>query len=194
MTDTAEASPLKRGRGRPRTLFAPGGQGDNLLARMRYADRVRGTTVGFAYERSGHFHEVAHIRRQADRDAAEVRAVVAEHATTRAIGFSRGARAIVGALVDDAALFDRIALVIPPANLRTRQRYELWLESMPGGADIAADVLVIGQDGDAGHPARLAEAWAQALGAHLELLGRRAMLTEADRVADLLAEFLDEPG
>jgi hypothetical protein len=95
---------VTRGRGRPLTLFVPGGEGDNLIHRMRYADLVAGTKIGFAYEQSGHFGPFASIRRQAERDAADVRAVAHEHQVTRAIGFSRGARAIVGALAEDASL------------------------------------------------------------------------------------------
>ena len=97
---------VKRGRGRPFTLFAPGGQGEDLEARMRYADQVPGTKIGFAYEHSGHFEPLAPIRRQAERDAAEARAVASDYQATQAIGFSRGARAIVGALAEDPALFD----------------------------------------------------------------------------------------
>lgn len=61
---------LKFGRGRPRTVFAPGGDGDNLAGRMSYAQRVAGTKIGFPYEHSGHFEDFARIRRQAERDAA----------------------------------------------------------------------------------------------------------------------------
>ena len=89
---------VKRGRGRPFTLFAPGGQGEDLEARMRYADDVAGTKIGFAYEHSEHFAPLAHIPRQAERDAAEARAVASDYQATQAIGFSRGARAVVGAL------------------------------------------------------------------------------------------------
>ena len=79
---------VRRGRGRPLTLFVPGGEGENLVDRMRYTDRVAGTKIGFAYEQSGHFEAFARVRRQADRDAAEVRAVASEHQVTRAVGFS----------------------------------------------------------------------------------------------------------
>lgn len=179
---------VKSGRGRPVTLFAPGGEGENLAHRMRYADRVRGTKIGFAYERSGHFEAFARIRRQAERDAAEVRAVAHQHKATRAIGFSRGARAIVGALADGADLFERVALVIPPGG-HAAGKYSAWLESSP--ADLSVEILVIGNRGDQGHPARVAQLWAEQLGAHLELLPSRAVSTDAGRVMDLLAEFLD---
>lgn len=179
---------LKSGRGQPRTLFAPGGEGENLSHRMRYADRVKGTKIGFAYEQSGHFEGFARIRRQADRDAAEVRAV----ATTRAIGFSRGARAIVGALAEDAKLFERIALVIPPGG-HAAGKYATWLESLSpvGRSDLAVEILVVGQRGDQGHPARVAQTWAEQLGANLQLLPSRAVYPDARRVTDLLAEFLN---
>ncbi len=183
---------LKSGRGQPRTLFAPGGDGENLSHRMRYADRVKGTKIGFAYEQSGHFEGFARIRRQADRDAAEVRAVANEHRATRAIGFSRGARAIVGALAEDARLFERIALVIP-AGGHAAGKYATWLESLsPGGrSDLAVEILVVGQRGDQGHPARVAQTWAEQLGANLQLLPSRAVYPDARRVTDLLAEFLN---
>ncbi len=44
---------VKRGRGKPFTLFAAGGQGEDLETRMRYADQVPGTKIGFGYESSG---------------------------------------------------------------------------------------------------------------------------------------------
>ncbi len=40
-------------------------------------------------------------------------------------------------------------------------------------------------------PARVAEAWAEQLGAHLDLLASRAVYTDADQVANLLAAFLN---
>jgi hypothetical protein len=173
-------------------LFAPGGDGENLAHRMRYAERVKGTKVGFAYEQSGHFEAFARMRRQAERDAAEVRALAEEHGATRAIGFSRGARAIVGALAEDAALFERIALVIPPGG-HAAGRYAPWLESLAveGTGDLAADILVVGQTGDGGHPARVAEAWASQLGARLELLPSKTIPNDAERVTALLAEFFN---
>jgi hypothetical protein len=75
--------PHSRGHGKPFTLFAPGSQGEGLEARMRYADQVPGTKIGFAYESSGHFEALARTRRQAERDAAEARAVVSDHQATR---------------------------------------------------------------------------------------------------------------
>ena len=52
---------VRRGRGRPLTLFVPGGEGENLVDRMRYTDRVAGTKIGFAYEQSGHFEAFARV-------------------------------------------------------------------------------------------------------------------------------------
>ena len=63
-------------------------------------------------------------------DAAEVRAVADDHQAAQAIGFSRGARAIVGALAEGPTLFERIALVIPPGG-RAAGRYSSWLDSLP---------------------------------------------------------------
>lgn len=185
-------SVLKRGRGQPRTLFAPGGTGENLDARMQYASSVAGTKIGFVYEQSGLFERVAHIRRQADRDAAEVRELAKQQRTTQAIGFSRGARALVGALKDDVELFERVALVIPPMRLRVAQNYELWLDSLtPGGAGLSAEILVIGHTGDRGHPASEAEAWAEQLGARLEMLPSRTVSTDPDQVDRVLADFFN---
>jgi hypothetical protein len=159
---------------------------------MRYAKSVRGTKIGFAYEHSGHFERVAHIRRQADRDAAEVRELAQEHRARQAIGFSRGARAIVGALAHDARLFQRIALVIPPMRLRVAQNYEIWLDSLERGrADLTGEILVVGQLGDRGHPAAEAETWAQQLGAELQLLPSRAVSTDPAQVDSLLADFFN---
>lgn len=157
---------------------------------MRYASRVAGTKIGFVYEQSGHFERVAHLRRQADRDAAEVRELAKEHRTSQAIGFSRGARALVGALKDDAELFQRIALVIPPMRLRVAQHYEIWLDSLPrGGADLSAEILVVGHTGDHGHPSVEAETWAEHLGATLEMLDSKAVATDPERVDRILADF-----
>ncbi len=121
---------VKRGRGQPLTLFAPGGEGENLDIRIRYADRVPDTKVGFTYGNSGHFGSFGSMRRHAERDAAEVRAVADDHQAAQAIGFSRGARAIVGALAEGPTLFERIALVIPPGG-RAAGRYSSWLDSLP---------------------------------------------------------------
>jgi dienelactone hydrolase len=158
---------------------------------MRYTDGVPGTKIGFAYENSGHFAASACILRQAERDAAEVRAVAHDHQVTRAIGFSRGARAIVGALAEGPNLFERIALVIPPGG-NAAGKYSTWLESLTstGRGSLTADILVVGNRGDQGHPARVAEAWAEQLGAHLEILPSRAIYTDHERVMSLLAEFL----
>ena len=183
---------VRRGRGRPLTLFAPGGGGENLVDRMRYLDRATGTKIGFAYEQSGHGEALARVRRQADRDAAEVRAVAGEHGVTRAVGFSRGARAIVGALAESVNLFERVALVIPPGG-HAAGKYATWLESHPsvGSGDGSTEVLVVGHRGDQGHPARVAQTWAEQLDAHLELLTSRAVYTDAERVTNLLADFLN---
>ena len=130
------------------------------------------------------------IRREAERDAAEARLVAIDHRLTQAIGFSRGARAIVGALAEDPALFDRVALVIPPGG-SAAGKYSDWLSSLSsvGRGEMAGEILVVGNRGDQGHPARVAQAWAQQLGAHLEILPPRAVYTDPERVMSLLAEF-----
>src|SRR4051794_39078316 len=166
------------GRGQPCTLFAPGGLGEDLDHRMRYAKSVAGTKVGFGYEHSGHFDAIASLRRQADRDAAEVLAVAVEHEATRAVGFSRGARAVVGVLAESPHQFERVALVIPPGG-RAAGKYASWLESRSAGV-AGVEILVIGNRGDQGHPARVAETWAEQLGARLELLPSQAVSTDQD--------------
>ena len=183
---------VRVGRGRPVTVFAPGGQGDNLAGRMRYAEGVRGTKIGFVYEQSGHFDAVRHIRRKAERDAAEVRAVADEHGATRAIGFSRGARAIVGALAEDPGRFERIVLAIPPGGTAAG-KYSAWLESLPsaGRDELTSEVLVIGDQLDSGHPLQVAETWAEQLAARFELLPRRTIPQDPDRVIALIADFLN---
>ena len=184
---------VKRGRGKPFTLFAPGGVGDNLAVRMSYADRVKGTKIGFAYEHSGHFESIARIRRQADRDAAEVLALAAEHKIGRAIGFSRGARAIIGALAEDADVFDRIALVVPPRGT-TVGKWMPWLESLTSTnkrTKLSAEILVVADRVDAGHPVDVAQFWAEQLGARLEVHPPRTLFTKPEQMMNLLAEFLN---
>jgi hypothetical protein len=185
---------VKRGRGKPFTLFAPGGQGDDLEIRMRYADQVPGTKIGFAYENSGYFEPLSGIGRQAERDAAEARAVAGDHHVTQAIGFSRGARAIVGAMAEDPALFERVALVIPPGG-SAAGKYSTWLSSLTsaGRGEMAAEILVVGTRGDRGHPVRVAQVWAERLGAQLEILPSRAVYTDPERVMSLLVEFFADP-
>jgi hypothetical protein len=180
---------VKRGRGKPFTLFVPGGQGEDLETRMRYADQIPGTKVGFAYESSRHLEALARMRLEAERDGAEARAVAGDHQVTQAIGFSRGARAIAGALAEDPDLFARVALVIPPGG-RAAGKYCEWLSSLSAGrGEIAAEILVVSHRGDQAHPARVAEAWAEKLGAGLEILPSRAVYTDPGRVMSLLAEF-----
>ncbi len=181
---------VKFGHGQPFTLFVPGGHGEDLETRMRFAGRIPGTKIGFAYESSGYFGALARIRREAERDAAEVRAVASDHQVRQAVGFSRGARAIVGALAEDTALFERVALVIPPGG-RAAGKYSNWLSSLTnaGGRQMAAEILVVGNRDDQGHPVRVARSWAEKLGARLEILPSRAVYTDPERVMSLLADF-----
>ena len=82
--------------------------------------------------------------------------------------------------------------MIPPGG-HAAGKYATWLESLPsvGSSDLPAEVLVVGHRGDQGHPARVAQAWAEQLDAHLELLASRAVYTDSERVTSLLADFLD---
>ncbi|HVE91336.1 MAG TPA: hypothetical protein VNE62_03400 [Actinomycetota bacterium] len=186
-------SVLKLGGGKPFTLFAPGGIGEKLDDRMSYLGRVKGTKIGFAYEHSGHFESVAKIRRQADRDAAEIRALAAEYKCKRAIGFSRGARGIVGALAEDPGAFERVALVIPPRGV-TPGKWMPWLESLSGPEgrrSLSAEILVIADQVDAGHPVEVAEFWAAQLAARLEVHPPRTLYTDAEQMMIALANFFN---
>jgi hypothetical protein len=54
---------------------------------------------------------------------------------------------------------------------------------------MAAEILVVGNRDDQGHPVRVARSWAEKLGARLEILPSRAVYTDPERVMSLLAEF-----
>lgn len=156
---------------------------------MSYADRVIGAKIGFAYEQSGHFDSIATIRRQTDRDPAEVLALARQHTIKRAIGFSRGSRAIIGALAQDATVFERIALVIPPRST-TAGNWMPWLKVQPSArSDFSAEVLVVADRIDAGHPVDVAEFWAEQLGARLEVHPPRCLFTDPERIRNELASF-----
>jgi hypothetical protein len=82
-------------------------------------------------------------------------------------------------------------LVIPPGG-RAAGKYSTWLTSLTstGRYGLTAEILVVGQRGDQGHPARVAEVWSEQLGAHLEILPPRTIQAGSGRLASLLAEFL----
>jgi pimeloyl-ACP methyl ester carboxylesterase len=167
------------------TLIARGhGRTDDEA--LALGNGVRGRRVTFDYERSGHFDTVARLRREAERDAGEVLAVAMAEDATRAIGSSRGARAVVGALVERPDLFDRIVLVLPPSGTAAGA-YSSWLASSCPG--LAADVHVIAQRGDAAHAVRVAESWAAALGASLEVLATSELATPG-RLQQSISSFL----
>ena len=93
----------------------------------------------------------------------------------------------------DASLFKRIALVIPPANLRVAQSYEIWLNSLRPAerSSLDAEILVVGQRGDRDHPPDVAQSWAEQLGAQLQLLDQQEVSTNPERVIEALAEFFN---
>ncbi|MEQ7124183.1 hypothetical protein ABN034_06630 [Actinopolymorpha sp. B11F2] len=96
-----------------------------------------------------------------------------DYHATQAVGMSRGARAILGVLAEEPGRFDRVALILPPGGTAAG-RYRSWLETLstvkPARvATTSTDVLVVGQRGDQGHPARVAEEWADRLAGRLEL-------------------------
>jgi hypothetical protein len=60
--------------------------------------------------------------------------------------------------------------------------------------DDPQQVLVVGQRGDRGHPARVAEEWADRLGARLELFPSGGLLTaHLERFRSVLTGFMNEP-
>jgi hypothetical protein len=92
-----------------------------MIAAMRcFAHDVRGRRLSFHYEESGQLDRVQPLRRQADRDAQESRLVADSGRATRALGISRGARAIAGLLARDTGRFERVVLVVPPGALTPR--------------------------------------------------------------------------
>lgn len=180
---------LRAGRGRPVTLIVPGqGRGPlpsapMLAATQWFAQDVRGTRLSFYYEESGHFDRVPPLRRQAERDAEETRVVADAVGATRALGISRGARALAGLLAHDPGRFERVVLVVPFGDLRPPSpSYRAWLDSLPTAASGPpagdTDFLVLGLRGDRGHPARAADEWARRLGARLELFPARGTVPQ----------------
>jgi pimeloyl-ACP methyl ester carboxylesterase len=176
------------------TVIAPGGRTGERRAEsvQAFAAGVDGTKISFDYQHSGHFDRLASIRREAERDAAEILALANEHSATRAIGISRGARAVIGVLAEDPARFERLVLVLPPGG-RAAGRYSSWLASR-GGAGVprlAADVLVIGVRGDRGHPLRVAEERAERLDAQLGILARDHISLASEPLRALIGHFLN---
>ena len=181
---------VRDGRGSPVTIIARG-QSYRAADALGYGRGVHGSRLSFDYEESGYFESLPKLRREAERDAAEVLAVAVGQGASRAIGLSRGARAVVGAMADVPDLFERVVLVLPPGG-HAAGRYAPWLASLseepaPG---LNADVLVIARRGDAGHPVRVAEEWATALNGSLEVL-TKAEWTGPERVQRLITGFLN---
>lgn len=181
-------------------MFAPGGHGHgaavDVIEGWVMGLGLAGTRLFFQYERSGHFESTRGIRRQADRDAFEVCAVAEEGRATRAVGFSRGARATVGALIRDPGRFERVVLVWPP-NGWAAGDYASWVgheKAVPDGVvEPGADVLIVAQHLDRDHPLKMAEQWAWALGATLEVFPGEGLLWEAhhERFRQVVAGFLN---
>ncbi|HVX44086.1 MAG TPA: hypothetical protein VHC49_09365 [Mycobacteriales bacterium] len=159
------------GAGDPVTLFAAGGVGaGNFDWARSWSAGMGGTRAFFKYGEVGPWLPGKPPRREAERDAAEARAVADQSGATCAVGVSRGARALVGSLADDPARFDRVALVIPPGGTAAG-RYREWLLDRPPRASAPiTDLLILAMRGDQGHPVRIAEDWAARLGAQLEVL------------------------
>jgi hypothetical protein len=104
---------------------------------------------------------------------------------------------VVGALVRDAGRFDRVVLVWPPAGWAAGD-YVSWVGHekvvptqvvRPG-----AEVLVVAQPIDRDHPLRMAEQWAWALDARLEVFPRDGLLWEMDGFRTVVSGFLNGLG
>lgn len=185
---------LEAGRGQPVTVIAPGGTFPAEQV-QHHGDDLRGTRICFDWQASGWFEQVAGLRREADRDAGEVLAVSRAHSASRAIGLSRGARAVIGALADAPDLFERVVLVLPPGG-HAAGKYASWLRELAttDGPMVTATFLVIAHRGDPGHPVRVAEAWAKLLAGRLEVLPSRELSSRPERIRELAAEFLNDGG
>jgi non-heme chloroperoxidase len=211
----------RTGRGLPVTVFAPGGRG-TIAEAQPWDVGFPGTRVFYENERIAPWDVPGSAspkrpRGAADRDADELLAVADKYEATRAVGMSRGARAIVGLLAGQPDRFERLALVLPPGGFAPG-RYARWLaSSLPSGhssnaddryakwmaslsvsestpAGRSAEILVVAQRGDQGHPVRVAEEWAGRLGdARLEVFPSGGLLTEhRERFRSLIIGFMNE--
>jgi pimeloyl-ACP methyl ester carboxylesterase len=191
---------VRRGRGRPVTVFASG-QGAEIADTEALAAGVRGTRLFFEYDRVAPWAATdlapppRRPRREADRDADELLAVADHYGASRAVGISRGARAVIGALAEEPDRFERVALVLPPGG-NAAGRYAPWLAARLADPipprPVEAELLVIGQRGDRVHPATLAEQWAQLLAARLEVFPTGGIFVRhAEWYHALLAEFMN---
>lgn len=186
------------GHGDPVTLFASGGIGGGNFDWMRtWSAGMPGTRVCFEYGAIEPWLPGRPPRREAERDAAEAGAVAGRCGATCAVGVSRGARAILGVLAEDIDRLDRVILVIPPGGTAAG-RYREWLRLLPANAVMpvtGADILVLCMRGDTGHPVKVAQDWADRLGAEIEVF------RSAYRMPDVLElmgrrckEFLERSG
>jgi aryl-alcohol dehydrogenase-like predicted oxidoreductase len=99
--------------------------------------------------------------------------------------------ALTAAMAEVPGLFERVVLVLPPEG-HARGRYAPWLESLlaePAPA-LTARVLVIARRSDAGHPVRVAEQWATALGGATEIL-TKSEFAEPARLRGPITGFLN---
>lgn len=182
------------------TVIAPG-EGISIADTQTWAAGVRGTAIYFTSESvapwdvPGGSSPAKRPRRQADRDADEVLTLADDHYATRALGVSRGARAVLGVLAEEPDRFERVALMLPPGG-HAVGRYATWLASLsgngPGRPATSVDILVVGQRGDQGHPAGVARDWADRLGARLELFPSGGPNTaHSERFRSMVTEFLN---
>jgi hypothetical protein len=186
---------VKRGSGGPVTVIAVGGSGTGDIGQVVFwSHGIDGSQVGFEYGKVAPWIPDRPPRREADRDAAEARAVVDRFGATQAIGSSRGARALLGVLANGVTRLERVVLAIPPGGTAAG-RYRDWLAELPQRATAPvtdAAILIPAFGGDSSHPLTLAEEWAERLGARLEVfpsLHRNPEVYEAMR--EVIREFLN---
>jgi len=164
-----DGSVVADGRGRPVTVIASGGFGlGNLETSRGWGEGLRGTRCCFEYTRVEPWLPGPAPRRGADRDADEVLAVAAQVGATQAIGMSRGAVAVLAVLAEHPHPFRRVVLVVPPAG-EAVGRYRQLLDGT-GAAPADVEILALGMRGDRGHPAAVAQTWAEKLGGSVEIL------------------------
>jgi pimeloyl-ACP methyl ester carboxylesterase len=175
------------GSGTPVTVFA-GGLGGTIAETRALGSGVSGTKAFFDFRG----HGASGVPDDGDWSYAalirDLRTVADATSATRAVGMSMGAAAILGVLAETPARFDRIVLYLPaildepradaptlpnervagvvPAAVTGLLHALATTSPVPDRAVLAhvtAPVLVVGQEGDPTHPARIAREVAAAL-------------------------------
>ena len=189
---------VERGSGAPVTLIAVGGPGAGQIGQLDFwGAGLAGTAVSFEYGTVAPWTGDRPPRREAERDAAEALAAARRTNATRAIGSSRGARALVGTLAEGFRGFERVALALPPGGTAAG-RYREWLAALPPHASApvgAPEILICAWRGESGHPVAVAEEWADRLGATLEVFpSLRRDPGTYDAMQDRIRSFMNSAG